>query len=208
MARGHLFVVAAPSGAGKTSLLRRLMERQPRLAFSVSCTTRAPRAHERHGHDYFFVSRDEFLRMIDAGAFVEHADVFGNLYGTTRAQVEDAMSAGRDLILEIDWQGARQVRERLPEAVHVFILPPSRQVLEERLRNRQTDSADAIERRLADSFEEIRHWREFDYVIVNEEFEQALQDLEAVFAGRGEALSSQRPGLAGFVQTLLRPPGA
>ncbi len=165
--RGHLYVIAAPSGAGKTSLMRALLERRPGLSFSVSCTTRAPRAHEQDGRDYHFMNRAEFERLIESGEFIEHADVFGNLYGTRRATVEAALAEGRDLILEIDWQGAGQVRERLPEAIQIFILPPSRAELEARLRKRATDSPEAIARRLAESVSEMSHWQEFDYVIVN-----------------------------------------
>lgn len=201
--RGNLFVIAAPSGAGKTSLMRALMERRPSVEFSVSCTTRAPRAHEQDGRDYHFISRDEFERLIAAGEFIEHADVFGNLYGTRKSVVAAALAEGRDLILEIDWQGARQVREHLPEAVQVFILPPSRAELEKRLRKRATDSAEAIARRLAESVIEMSHWREFDYVVVNRDFDQALAELEAIFDGRGEASRPGRPGLAPLVDELI-----
>jgi guanylate kinase len=196
-------VIAAPSGAGKTSLLQALMKRRPALSFSVSCTTRAPRTHEQDGRDYHFISRDEFERLIAAGEFIEHADVFGNLYGTRRSVVAAALAEGRDLILEIDWQGARQVREHLPEAVHIFILPPSRAELEMRLRKRATDNAEAIARRLAESVSEMSHWREFDYVVVNRDFEQALAELTAVFDGRGEASRPDQPGLAPVVQELI-----
>jgi guanylate kinase len=201
--RGHLFVIAAPSGAGKTSLLQALMRRRPALGFSVSCTTRAPRPHEQDGRDYLFITRPEFERLVAAGEFIEHADVFGNLYGTRKSVVESALAEGRDLIIEIDWQGARQVRERLPEAVQIFILPPSRAELEVRLRKRATDSAEAIARRLAESVEEMSHWRDFDYVVVNRDFEQALGELEAIFEGRGEASRPDRPGLAALVNELL-----
>ncbi len=201
--RGHLFVIAAPSGAGKTSLLQALMQRRPALRFSVSCTTRAPRAHEQDGRDYHFIGRREFERLVAAGEFVEHADVFGNLYGTRRSVVEAALAEGQDLILEIDWQGARQVRERLPEAVQIFILPPSRAELEARLRKRATDSPEAIARRLAESVAEMSHWREFDYVVVNRDFDQALAELEAIFDGRGDASRPDRPGLAGLADGLL-----
>ncbi|HEY7753316.1 MAG TPA: guanylate kinase [Steroidobacteraceae bacterium] len=202
--RGKLFVIAAPSGGGKTSLLRALMQKRPALRFSVSCTTRRPRAHEQDGRDYHFISRAEFERLIAAGEFVEHADVFGNLYGTRRSVVEAALAAGQDLILDIDWQGARQVRERLPEALQIFILPPSRSELERRLRGRGTDSEEAIARRLAESVLEMSHWRDFDYVIVNRHFDEALAELEAVFDGRGEASRSDRPGLAGLAAGLLQ----
>jgi len=201
--RGRLYVIAAPSGAGKTSLLQALMKRRPALSFSVSCTTRAPRAHEQDGRDYHFIQRDEFERLVAAGEFIEHADVFGNLYGTRRSVVDAALAGGRDLILEIDWQGARQVRERLPEAVHVFILPPSRAELEARLRKRATDSPEAIARRLAESVIEMSHWREYDYVVVNREFNQALAELEAIFDGHGEASRPDRPGVASLAKKLI-----
>ena len=204
--RGHLYVIAAPSGAGKTSLMRALLERRPSLAFSVSCTTRPPRSHELEGRDYHFVDRTEFERLVKAGEFIEHADVFGNLYGTRRAAVEATLAAGRDLILEIDWQGANQVRQRLPEAIQIFILPPSRVELEARLRKRGTDSPEAIVRRLAESVSEMSHWREFDYVVVNRSFDQALTELEAIFDGRGETSRQDRPGLAELVNQLLKSP--
>lgn len=201
--RGRLYVIAAPSGAGKTSLMQALMKRRPALSFSVSCTTRAPRAHELDGRDYHFISREEFRRLIAAGEFIEHADVFGNLYGTRRSVVDAALAEGRDLILDIDWQGASQVRQHLPGAVHVFILPPSRTELENRLRKRATDSAEAIARRLAESAIEMSHWREFDYVVVNRDFDQALTQLEAIFDGRGEANRPDRPELAPLMQELI-----
>jgi len=202
--RGHLYVIAAPSGAGKTSLMRALLERRPGLSFSVSCTTRAPRPHEQNGRDYHFISRAEFERLVQADAFIEHADVFGNLYGTLRATVESALAEGRDLILEIDWQGANQVRRRLPEAIQIFILPPSRSELEARLRKRGTDSPEAIARRLAESVSEMSHWREFDYVVINGDFDQALAEMEAIFDGRGIASRRDRPGLEPLVNQLLK----
>src|SRR5688572_13445162 len=153
--RGHLYVIAAPSGAGKTSLLQALMRRRPSLGFSVSCTTRKPRPGEHDGKDYHFLQRADFERLRDAGEFIEHANVFGNLYGTRRSVVEAALAEGRDLVLEIDWQGATQVRERLPEAIQVFILPPSRAELEARLRKRGSDSEEAIARRLDESVLEM-----------------------------------------------------
>ncbi len=201
--RGHLYVIAAPSGAGKTSLLHALMSRRPTLSFSVSCTTRKPRDHEQDGRDYHFIDRAEMERLIAADEFVEHANVFGNLYGTRRSVVDAALAEGRDLILEIDWQGAKQVRERLPEAVQIFILPPSRAELEIRLRKRASDSEEAIARRLAESEIEMSHWQDFDYIVVNRDFEQALADLEDIFDGRGEASRRDRPGLEANLQVLL-----
>lgn len=202
-ARGRLFVIAAPSGAGKTSLVRALMEREPSLGFSVSFTTRPRRPGEVEGRDYHFVQPETFEAMARGGAFVEHARVFDHRYGTGRQQVETALAAGQDLILEIDWQGARQVRAALPEAVDIFILPPSRATLEQRLRGRRTDSPEVIARRLQESVEEMSHWAEFRYVIVNDHFGRALDDLTAVVQGRGQALASDRPGLAAFAATLL-----
>jgi guanylate kinase len=203
MKRGHLYVIAAPSGAGKTSLLRAVMQRRPGVEFSVSCTTRKPRPGEVDGRDYHFIGRSDFERLVDAGEFVEHANVFGNLYGTRLSVVESALDEGRDLILEIDWQGAKQVRERLPEAVQIFILPPSRAELERRLRGRGSDSDEVIARRLAESALEMSHWRDFDYVIVNRDFEEAAAELEAIFDGRGEASRRDRPGLEPLARELL-----
>ncbi|MFZ8886597.1 MAG: guanylate kinase [Steroidobacteraceae bacterium] len=201
--RGRLFVIAAPSGAGKTSLVRALMEHHRDLGFSVSFTTRPRRPTEVDGRDYHFVTRERFDQMALDGEFVEHADVFGHGYGTGRRQVEQALAAGQDLILEIDWQGARQVRERLPEAIDIFILPPSRAALEQRLRGRATDSPAVIARRLSESVAEMRHWAEFRYVVVNDDFTRALADLEAIVAGTGNALRADRPGLGQFAEGLL-----
>ncbi len=179
------------------------MRRRPEIGFSVSCTTRKPRPGEQDGRDYHFIERAEFERLVEAGEFIEHADVFGNLYGTRRSVVDAALAQGRDLILEIDWQGARQVRERLPAAILIYILPPSRAELESRLRKRGSDSDEAIARRLAESVLEMSHWRDFDYVIVNREFDQALAELEAIFGGRGEASRRDRPELAVLLKALL-----
>ena len=182
--RGRLFVIAAPSGAGKTSLVRALMERVPELRFSISYTTRRQRPNEVHGRDYFFVPREEFERMAEAGQFLEHATVFGNSYGTARAQVEQSLTSGQDLILEIDWQGARQIRAALPECCSLFILPPSRAELERRLRGRGTDTEEVIVRRLGEAADDMGHWQEFDYVVVNDVFECALDQLSAIVQGR------------------------
>ena len=200
--RGHLFVIAAPSGAGKTSLVRALMQREPGLKFSISYTTRPKRPTEEHGRDYFFVTREEFDRMVEAGEFLEHATVFDNSYGTARAQVEQSLAAGQDLILEIDWQGAQQVRSALPECISVFILPPSRPELERRLRGRGTDSDEVIQRRLRDAASDMGHWREFDYVVVNDDFERALEELQAIVRGDGGRSLRDRPGLAELAAKL------
>jgi len=200
--RGRLFVIAAPSGAGKTSLVRALMEREPGLRFSISYTTRPKRPAEQSGRDYFFVPKDDFERMVADGEFLEHARVFDNYYGTARRQVEEALSSGQDLILEIDWQGAAQIRAALPECVSIFILPPSRPELERRLRGRGTDAEEVIERRLRDAASDMTHWREFDHVVVNDDFATALGQLQDVVAGRGEATRRERTGLAELAAAL------
>ena len=201
--RGHLYVIAAPSGAGKTSLLKALMARRPGLEFSVSCTTRNPRPGEVDGRDYHFIARKDFEHLVGADEFIEHANVFGNLYGTRKSVVEAALAEGRDLILEIDWQGAAQVRKRLPEAVQIFILPPSRVELESRLRKRGSDTEDVVARRLQESTLEMSHWSDFDYVIVNRKFDQALAELNAIFDGQGQASRRDRPELAALTRELL-----
>ena len=177
---GTLFVVAAPSGAGKSTLVNALLEREPAISLSISHTTRPPRPGEQYGRHYYFVERAEFEREIADGIFLEHAEVHGNLYGTSRTTVSGLLCQGRDVLLEIDWQGARQIRRSKPDCVGVFILPPSRVELERRLRGRASDSADVIERRLHNSREEIAHAHEFDYIIVNDSFEDALGDLQSI----------------------------
>src|SRR5450432_2264668 len=203
MPPGRLYVVAAPSGAGKTSLVKALMEREPRIQFSVSYTTRKPRPNEIPGRDYHFVSAERFQEMIANHEFLEHAQVFDNCYGTGVRTVQEALSNGEQLLLEIDWQGARQVRARLPEAHSIFILPPSRSALEQRLKDRSTDSEAVIRRRLQDAAEDIGHWAEFDYVVVNDRFEQALGDLQAIVEDRGRSLIAQRPEVARLTAELL-----
>ncbi len=183
---GTLFVVAAPSGAGKTSLVNALLERMPGLHMSVSHTTRQRRPTEQHGREYYFIGVQEFERMVADGQFLEHARVFDNLYGTARAPVEAGLAQGGDIVLEIDWQGARQVRAAMPDCVTLFILPPSRVALEKRLRSRATDSPEAIARRLRDAVSDMSHWREFDYVVVNDAFEKAVGDLMAIVLAHGE----------------------
>jgi len=177
---GTLFIVAAPSGSGKTSLVNALIEREPGISLSVSYTSRLPRPGEVEGRHYHFVSRDVFERMAAAGSFYEYANVHGDLKGTARDAVEPLLAGGRDVLLEIDWQGARQVRAARPDSVSVFILPPSRAELERRLRTRASDNAESIARRLADSREEIAHAGDFDYIVVNDQFADALADLRAI----------------------------
>ena len=200
---GKLLVIAAPSGTGKTSLVRALLASEPGLRLSISHTTRKMRPTERQGREYHFVSVAEFERLQRAGEFLEHARVFDNLYGTSRAFVGEQLKAGHDVVLEIDWQGARQVRRALPQCVSIFILPPTRQALAERLAGRGTDSREVIARRLADAVGDMSHYREFDYVVVNDDFTRAVEDLRSIVAGRGKDLRSDRPQLAALVKELL-----
>ena len=201
--RGKLFVIAAPSGAGKTSLVRALMQLRPTLRFSISYTTRKQRPNERHSHDYFFVDKAEFERMVAAGDFLEHARVFDNYYGTSRQQVEQLLDESQDVLLEIDWQGAQQIRRALPECRSIFVLPPSREALEQRLRGRGTDSDEVIARRFRDSLADLSHWNEFDYIVVNDDFERATEDLQAIVSGQGEHLRRDRAELRELLARLL-----
>ena len=181
------------------------MEREPRIQFSVSYTTRKPRPNEIPGRDYHFVSHERFQEMIANSEFLEHAQVFDNCYGTGVRTVQEALSNGEQLLLEIDWQGARQVRSRIPEAVSIFILPPSRAALELRLKGRSTDSDAVIQRRLRDAAEDLGHWSEFDYVVINDRFEQALTDLQAIVENRGGALAARRPEVVQLAAGLVNP---
>ncbi|HEY4749466.1 MAG TPA: guanylate kinase [Steroidobacteraceae bacterium] len=206
MKRGRLIVISAPSGAGKTSLVKALLARRPDLRLSVSHTTRKRRPTEAEGREYQFVSAPEFERLVAQGEFLEHARVFDNFYGTSRAYVEQQLAAGHDVLLEIDWQGARQVRSAMPQCVSVFVLPPARDALAQRLARRATDSAEVIARRLADAAADMSHYGEFDYVVVNDDFEQAVAELERIIAGHGEGLRSDRAALAPLVADLLATP--
>ena len=205
MKHGRLFVIAAPSGAGKTSLVKALLASEPRLRLSVSHTTRKRRPTEQDGREYHFVSVPQFEQLVARGELLEHARVFDNFYGTARGFVEEQLRQGYEVILEIDWQGAQQVRRAVPQCVSIFILPPSRRALAERLSRRATDSADTIARRLREAAADMSHYREFDYVIVNDEFAQAVSDLRRIVAGRAEDLTSARPALAPLLAELLAP---
>jgi len=202
--RGTLFIVAAPSGAGKSSIVNACLARDPNIALSISFTSRAPRPGERHAQHYHFVGADEFQRMIDAGDFFEWANVHGDLKGTARQSVEPQLAAGRDVLLEIDWQGAQQVRSKVPDAVGIFILPPSREALEERMRKRGQDSEDVIARRLAAAREEMSHFGEFDYVIVNEVFDTAVDEMCAIFTASRLRRNQQIQRHHETIQQLLK----
>jgi guanylate kinase len=206
MMRGKLIVISAPSGAGKTSLVKKLLEDDPHLHLSISHTTRKRRPTEEPGREYHFVSLPEFERLKLAGEFLEQARVFDNCYGTSRAFVEKELAAGHDVLLEIDWQGAQQVRSRMPECLSIFVLPPARRTLAERLARRATDTPEVIARRLADAAADMSHYREFDYVVVNDDFGHAVADLKRIIAGEGAALRSDRPQLAPLVAELLATP--
>jgi guanylate kinase len=201
--RGKLFVLTAPSGAGKTTLTKALLAENPALRFSVSFTTRAPRPGEQDGRDYFFVDRRRFEAMIAAGELLEYAKVFDNYYGTGRAQVEQHTRAGRSVLLDIDWQGARQVRAHMAESVLIFIMPPSIAELERRLRGRATDSDEVIRRRLSEAQAEMGHWNEFDYVVVNDEIARALVALREVLAGGNIANGTGNPALRRQLEAIL-----
>jgi guanylate kinase len=206
-ARGTLFVVSAPSGAGKTSLVRALLDQDPLLKLSTSYTTRAPRPGEVDGEHYYFVDHARFDEMIAGGALVEYARVFDNAYGTAEASLREVVGAGDDLLLEIDWQGARQVRERMPEAVSIFILPPSLSALESRLRGRGQDSDEVIARRMAQARDELSHFDEYDFLIVNDRFETALSELAAVVTAERLRLNRQRRHHAAMLAELLETRG-
>ena len=175
-----VFIISAPSGSGKSTLVSRLLASDPRLRFSVSYTTRRPRGNERPGESYVYITRQEFLRRVESGEFLEYAEVFGNFYGTNREVLDQAEAEGKDLILDIDVKGARQLKERIPQAVTIFVLPPSRDILEQRLRSRSEDSDDVIQRRLKDAAEELRNYRQYDYVLVNHQVEESTGTLAAV----------------------------
>lgn len=202
-ARGNLLIVAAPSGGGKTSLVNALLETDSRLALSVSHTTRPPRRGEQDGEHYHFISTDAFQKLVDDNAFVEHASVFGHQYGTHAGLLDKQLASGLDVILEIDWQGARQARAAFPECRSAFILPPSLEVLRERLSRRATDSTDVIARRMQAAKAEISHWQEFDFLIVNDRFESALDDLAAIVRGLRLSRSRQQQKYANLLAELL-----
>lgn len=181
--KGRLFIFSAASGTGKTSLAKALVEQMPDVAFSVSHTTRAARPGEEHGVHYYFVNQAQFDEMVAADRFLEHAKIFGHSYGTSRVATENLRRQGKHIIFDIDWQGARAIKEKLPQAVSIFILPPSRAALEERLTGRGQDTPEVIARRMREAVSEISHYKEFDHLVVNDDFEAALADLKAIIRG-------------------------
>lgn len=203
MSQGSLFIVSAPSGAGKTSLVKALIERDSSIAVSVSHTTRDIRPGEVDGVNYHFVDKSSFQQMVEEGAFLEYAEVFDNYYGTARSSVEAQLASGTDVILEIDWQGARQVRELMPEHVSIFILPPSRAALQQRLTDRGQDSAEIIERRMRDAISETSHYDEYDYLVVNDDFDTALDELAVIFRAQRLQRMAQTQRHRAMISELL-----
>jgi guanylate kinase len=206
-ARGALWVIAAPSGAGKTTLVRKLLERDPRLRFSISYTTREPRKSEKHRRDYFFVKKPTFQKLVKRNEFLEYAQVFDNWYGTNRKYVDRVRNKGYTVLLEIDWQGAQQVRKRAQDAQTIFILPPNAAELERRLRARATDSEATIQRRLRDSLGDMTHWKEFDHLIVNDDFGTALDRLATVIGGADQSHRTTLPTVRAAAEAILRSGG-
>lgn len=202
---GALFIVSAPSGAGKTSLVSKLLERDGLIQVSVSSTTRPKRPGEENGINYHFLSIAEFENMIAEGDFLEYAKVFDNYYGTSKSVVEAKLAEGKDVILEIDWQGAQQVKEQFPNAVSIFILPPSIKALEKRLKGRGTDSNDVIKRRMKDAFNEMSHYNEFDYLVINNLFDIALDELHSIFLAHRQILHRQMNKHSVMINELIQP---
>lgn len=201
--RGTLYIVSAPSGAGKSSIVNRVLARDPGIDLSISFTSRAPRPGERHAEHYHFVDEAEFQRMIAAGDFFEHALVHGDWKGTARQSVEPMLAAGRDVLLEIDWQGARQVREKVRDAISIFILPPSRGALDERMHKRAQDSEETIARRLGAARDEMSHFGEYDYLIVNDDFDEAVDEMCAIFTASRLRRDRQVAKYSKLLTTLL-----
>ncbi|MBV2119965.1 MAG: guanylate kinase [Candidatus Thiodiazotropha sp. (ex Ctena orbiculata)] len=203
MATGTLYILSAPSGAGKTSLLKALRQQDGALQVSVSHTTRPMRPGEEDGKDYHFIGKEVFQEMIGAAAFLEHAEVFGNFYGTSESEVRAKLDAGQDTVLEIDWQGAQQVRKRFPDAVSIFILPPSPEALYERLSARGQDSEAVIQGRMQQAVSEMSHYAEFDYLVINDDFDTALAELAAIVSARRLRLVSQSERHSEQISALL-----
>ncbi|WP_029933602.1 guanylate kinase [Thiomicrospira pelophila] len=201
---GNLYIISAPSGAGKTSLVGKLLDRDLLVRVSISTTTRSIRPGEKHGVNYFFVNESEFKAQVSSGEFLEYAQVFDNFYGTTKASVDQQLAAGQDVILEIDWQGAQQVRKLYPNAYSIFIMPPSIEELDRRLNGRGTDSTDVIARRMQDAVSEMQHYPEFDYVVINDDFDAALHQLHAIFVANRLKLDQQQARHGALFDTLIK----
>ena len=204
-ATGTLYIISAPSGAGKTSLVKAMLGELEGASVSVSHTTRAMRPGEKNGVDYHFIEKTEFEAMVARGDFLEHAQVFDNYYGTSKIGVQGQLAAGQDVILEIDWQGARQVRDWQPQAISIFVLPPSREALEERLRGRGTDSDAIIQRRMRDAVSEMSHYPEYDFLVINDRFETALVELQAILLAQRQRLALQQARHPNLLAALLAP---
>ncbi|UCB56263.1 MAG: guanylate kinase [Thiotrichales bacterium] len=205
MTKGTLYIISAPSGAGKTSLVRAIVETLPNVVVSVSHTTRKMRVGEVDGRDYHFVDSQQFQAMVDNGDFLEYASVFGNSYGTSRQHIQEQLDSGNDVILEIDWQGARQIRQLMSACRSIFIVPPSIPALRERLQGREQDSDDVIESRMREAVSEMTHYPEFDYIVINDDFEQARDELAAIFVCHRMRLDSQQQNHAELLAGLLEP---
>lgn len=203
MSKGTLYVVSAPSGAGKTSLVKAMLERDSGILVSVSHTTREMRPGEVDGVDYNFVAMDEFNKMIEAAAFLEFAEVFTNKYGTSQLWVQEQLDNGKDVILEIDWQGAQQIRRLMPDCLSIFIVPPSKEALRERLNNRGQDSEEVIEHRMSEAVSEMSHYGEYDYLVVNDDFDTALNDLHSIFVAQRLKLDNQQDSQSELLTSLL-----
>lgn len=203
MSKGTLYVVSAPSGAGKTSLVKAMLERDSGILVSVSHTTREMRPGEVDGVDYNFVAMDEFNKMIEASAFLEFAEVFTNKYGTSQLWVQEQLDNGKDVILEIDWQGAQQIRRLMPDCLSIFIVPPSKEALRERLNNRGQDSEEVIEHRMSEAVSEMSHYGEYDYLVVNDDFDTALNDLHSIFVAQRLKLDNQQDSQSELLTSLL-----
>lgn len=205
MTKGTLYIISAPSGAGKTSLVHAVVKMLPDVVVSVSHTTRNMREGEVNGRDYHFVDEQRFLEMVDNGDFLEHANVFGNRYGTSRQHIQEQLSSGKDVILEIDWQGARQIRQLMSDCKSIYILPPSIQALRDRLQGREQDSNDVIESRMREAVNEMTHYGEFDYIVINDDFDQARDQLAAIFICDQMRVERQQQTHAQLLADLLKP---
>ncbi len=205
MAKGKLYIISAPSGAGKTSLVKSLLTVLPDVVASVSHTTRPPRAEEVDGRNYHFIDEARYMRMVENGEFLEHAKVFGNYYGSSRQLIQEQLLLDMDVVLEIDWQGARQIRQLMSDCMSIFVLPPSLQALSSRLSNRGQDSDETIDRRMKEATSEMTHYNEFDYIVINDDFDTALRELASIFTSNRMLLVNQQQRHGDLLAELLKP---